>query len=136
VITGWTGTNCSVQVNECKENPCLNDGRCVDLENDFSCQCTQGFTGKRCQHEVDFCAAEPCRNGGSCTNSLEGFVCQCRPGFLGIQCEIDIDECLDNPCDPVGTDRCLDQVGYSSSTNCFINFCSIYFQFDMIISII
>ena len=107
---GWTGSKCDVQVNECESNPCSNGGQCVDLVNDYRCTCPTGFTGKNCQHSIDYCAVEPCKNGGTCTNSLEGFICQCRPGFLGIQCEIDIDECLDNPCDPVGTDRCLDQV--------------------------
>ncbi len=107
---GWTGAACDVQINECDSNPCVNGGKCEDLENDYRCTCPVGLTGKNCQHSVDYCAAEPCKNGGSCTNSVENFVCQCRPGFLGLQCEIDIDECLDNPCDPVGTDRCLDQV--------------------------
>lgn len=107
---GWTGVDCTVQVDDCSSDPCLNGGECQDSVDDYRCLCPLGFTGKNCQHNVDHCGSNPCQHGGTCTNGLEAFQCQCRPGFLGLQCEIDIDECLDNPCDPVGTERCLDQV--------------------------
>ena len=34
-------------IDECHPKPCVN-GTCLDLINDFSCNCTPGFTGKRC----------------------------------------------------------------------------------------
>ena len=104
----WMGPNCTVQVDECSSNPCLNGGQCQDVEGDYRCLCALGFTGKKCQHSIDYCGSQPCHHGETCSYSLESFQCRCRPRFLGVQCKIDI--CLDNPCDPVGTDRCLDQV--------------------------
>jgi len=32
---------------DCRDNPCQN-GQCVDLENDYSCNCNPGFSGKNC----------------------------------------------------------------------------------------
>lgn len=35
-------------VNECRHNPCKNGGRCVDLVNDFYCECADNWKGKTC----------------------------------------------------------------------------------------
>ena len=32
---------------DCRDNPCQN-GQCVDLENDYSCDCNPGYIGKNC----------------------------------------------------------------------------------------
>lgn len=37
-----------LEINECKLNPCLNDGVCTDLLNDYECDCVPGYTGKNC----------------------------------------------------------------------------------------
>lgn len=41
-------------VNECKRNPCKNGGRCVDLVNDFYCECANNWKGKTC-HSRELC---------------------------------------------------------------------------------
>ena len=43
--TGWTGTNCSVDRNDCTDNPCRRGSTCVDKLDDFSCQCSPGYEG-------------------------------------------------------------------------------------------
>lgn len=35
-------------VNECGRNPCQNGARCVDLLNDFYCDCVDNWKGKTC----------------------------------------------------------------------------------------
>ena len=32
---------------DCRDNPCQN-GDCIDLENDYKCNCNPGFSGKNC----------------------------------------------------------------------------------------
>ena len=32
----------------CTPNPCMNDGSCEDLINDYICQCASGYTGEHC----------------------------------------------------------------------------------------
>ena len=34
----------------CKtKKPCQNGARCIDMENDYKCECTEGFTGANCE---------------------------------------------------------------------------------------
>ena len=35
-------------INECAANPCLNEVKCIDLVNDFACECKPGWKGKKC----------------------------------------------------------------------------------------
>ena len=42
-----------VKVDECAEDPCLNDGHCIDLLGDFSCSCPLTWTGRRCEELVE-----------------------------------------------------------------------------------
>lgn len=44
----------SSDVNECRHNPCKNGGRCVDLVNDFYCECADKWKGKTC-HSRESC---------------------------------------------------------------------------------
>ncbi|KAK2120294.1 hypothetical protein P7K49_001680 [Saguinus oedipus] len=39
------GADCSVEVDECASQPCLNGGRCQDLPNGFQCHCPDGYAG-------------------------------------------------------------------------------------------
>ena len=45
---GWKGFNCSVNIDDCKPNPCANGAACVDGLLDYDCFCTEGWTGKNC----------------------------------------------------------------------------------------
>lgn len=40
--SGYTGTHCEVDIDECESNPCVNDGICRDLVNGFTCTCQPG----------------------------------------------------------------------------------------------
>lgn len=82
-FAGFTGTQCEIDIDECKDQPCLNGGVCQDLINSFKCSCAIGFTGSRCQTNIDDCVSSPCRNGGTCHDSIAGYTCECPPGFTG-----------------------------------------------------
>ena len=34
-------------LDDCWDNPCQN-GQCIDLENDYRCECSSGYGGKNC----------------------------------------------------------------------------------------
>eukprot|EP00057_Strongylocentrotus_purpuratus_P018374 XP_011672848.1 PREDICTED: putative protein TPRXL isoform X4 [Strongylocentrotus purpuratus] len=38
------------ETDECASNPCVNNGTCVDLLNDYNCICVPGYEGKNCQN--------------------------------------------------------------------------------------
>lgn len=42
---GWTGPECSIDVDECSSDPCRNGGICIDQQNSYYCQCLAGYTG-------------------------------------------------------------------------------------------
>ncbi|XP_019353396.2 cubilin [Alligator mississippiensis] len=52
---GWTGTNCTENINECISNPCQNGGSCTDGINGYSCECTNTWTGPQCQIPRQVC---------------------------------------------------------------------------------
>lgn len=35
-------------IDYCAELPCLNNGTCIDLLNDYNCNCMDGFSGANC----------------------------------------------------------------------------------------
>jgi len=46
--TGYSGTNCETNVNDCNPNPC-NMGTCADGVNDYTCTCPSGSAGDNCE---------------------------------------------------------------------------------------
>lgn len=52
------GILCAPDVNECSRNPCQNGGQCVDLINDFMCNCVDNWKGKTC-HSRKFVLLAP-----------------------------------------------------------------------------
>ncbi|XP_072035205.1 uncharacterized protein [Amphiura filiformis] len=47
--TGWFGTNCENNIDDCQPNPCQNGGNCVDLVEGYRCACQNGYLGKNCE---------------------------------------------------------------------------------------
>lgn len=97
-------------MNECGGKPCQNGGECVDLLNDFYCDCVDGWKGKTCHSRTlallallaplavpsltrcsllsgeSQCDAATCSNGGTCYDHGDSFLCSCPPGWGGSTC--------------------------------------------------
>ena len=92
------GLRCEEKYSECMNQPCLNNGTCVDY-NGFMCQCPEGYSGDYCEIDASVCNNTICKNSGEC---VEGpgftFSCRCAEGWTGFFCEEDVDECIASPC--------------------------------------
>ncbi|XP_018087311.1 crumbs 2, cell polarity complex component S homeolog isoform X3 [Xenopus laevis] len=101
---GFTGSNCSVNINECESGPCVNGGTCIDLINGFLCSCVSGYTGVGCSINIDECEDNPCKNGASCEDGVADYFCVCRPeaqdGTIwgGKNCSVKLVGCLEHSC--------------------------------------
>ena len=49
--SGYTGSDCEVDVNDCINADCSGNGRCVDGVNSYNCVCNPGYSGRFCEQE-------------------------------------------------------------------------------------
>ncbi|XP_045031201.1 fat-like cadherin-related tumor suppressor homolog isoform X3 [Daphnia magna] len=103
----FMGARCEIDSDPCASSPCLFNGRCYNLNNDFRCECPARLSGKRCEYGR-YCNPNPCKNGGICEEGSTGPICKCR-GFTGDTCSVDVNECEPSPCQNGGT--CVNIVG-------------------------
>ncbi|XP_052789096.1 protein crumbs-like isoform X2 [Mya arenaria] len=124
---GWTGQNCSEDIDECVSSPCRNGGTCNNNPGSYMCACANGYTDSTCQTDIDECASSPCLNDGTCLNEIGRYECNCNDtGWEGEQCEVDVNECeVSTPCynsatcsNSNGSYSCMCPDGYEGPT-CF-----------------
>lgn len=53
--TGFSGSLCEIEINECLSNPCRNGGTCTDQQNGFLCVCTNEWQGPTCEESREIC---------------------------------------------------------------------------------
>ncbi|XP_074656942.1 protein jagged-2-like [Tubulanus polymorphus] len=103
---GYTGIYCQENVNDCVDNPCQNQGTCIDDVHSFRCICQDGWEGELCNLNKDDCLPNPCRNNGSCIDMIADFTCLCEGTWKGRICSQKTSSCDSHTCMNGGT--CID----------------------------
>ncbi|XP_051834073.1 protein jagged-2 isoform X1 [Antechinus flavipes] len=101
--SGFTGTYCHENINDCLGMPCQNGGTCIDEVDSFQCFCPSGWEGELCDTNLNDCFPDPCHNGGHCIDLLNDFYCECRDGWKGKTCHSREYQCDANTCSNGGT---------------------------------
>ncbi|CAC5408157.1 Fibropellin-3 [Mytilus coruscus] len=110
--TGFEGSLCQHNIDDCKNMPCQHGGTCTDMINSFDCHCANGYDGENCENNIDDCVGM-CTGSNvdtnNCRDMLNDYQCICKAGYTGKNCSEEIDECLQQyPCEHGGS--CTDKV--------------------------
>uniref|UniRef100_UPI00358E1262 hyaluronan-binding protein 2-like n=1 Tax=Myxine glutinosa TaxID=7769 RepID=UPI00358E1262 len=104
----------------CDANPCLHQGVCTSMYNEYSwtfqksCTCHSPYHGKHCQKVKNPCRTRKCRNEGICIIKKGGqrSKCSCSHPFYGKKCNKVKQPCNPSPCQNGGTCETNDQHSY------------------------
>ncbi|MCP9266359.1 GCC2 and GCC3 family protein [Dirofilaria immitis] len=98
---GFTGSDCSIEINHCTSSPCVN-GTCKPKFLGYTCICDESHKGDRCEILIDPCDRKPCNINSECRALSYGykgkFVCNCAAGWTGKYCNELIDLCSHSQC--------------------------------------
>ena len=88
--TFFSGKACQFDSRPCSSGPCLNNGTCVNVNNDtsFQCECQQTFFGLNCENQINICQNKTCGGKGYCFNDQNEPKCKCFTGYSGDECDL------------------------------------------------
>ncbi|XP_019645250.1 PREDICTED: fibroblast growth factor receptor-like [Branchiostoma belcheri] len=115
--TGWEGTDCDTDIDECTTGTdnCDIQATCTNTVGSHNCTCNTGYTGDgvTCS-DINECTAgtNNCHTQATCTNTDGSYICTCDTGYTGdgVTCT-DINECT------AGTDNCHTQLAMCTNTD-------------------
>jgi len=64
-----------MNTDDCNADSCKNNGTCIDLVSNFTCECNEGWGGKDCSTDIPECEPNPCLENGLCIENPQ------PPGF-------------------------------------------------------
>uniref|UniRef100_A0A8C4LCP9 Delta-like protein n=1 Tax=Equus asinus TaxID=9793 RepID=A0A8C4LCP9_EQUAS len=121
--SGFTGTYCHENIDDCLGQPCLNGGTCIDEVDAFRCFCPSGWEGELCDTNPNDCLPDPCHSRGRCHDLVNDFYCACDDGWKGKTCHSREFQCDAYTCSNGGTCydsgdtfRCACPPGWRGST--------------------
>uniref|UniRef100_A0A8C5KK41 Delta-like protein n=1 Tax=Jaculus jaculus TaxID=51337 RepID=A0A8C5KK41_JACJA len=121
--SGFTGTYCHENIDDCLGQPCRNGGTCIDEVDAFRCFCPSGWEGELCDINPNDCLPDPCHSRGHCYDLVNDFYCACDDGWKGKTCHSREFQCDAYTCSNGGTCydsgdtfRCACPPGWKGST--------------------
>ncbi|XP_025082479.1 platelet endothelial aggregation receptor 1-like [Pomacea canaliculata] len=123
--SGWTGGNCSDDINECtthSSSPCVANSTCYNTNGSYLCVCDTGYlthADGNCTECMNSTYGTNCSRQCQCnvTNTVSPCHhvtgnCTCKQGWTGSTCNDDLDECSSNTHNCSGPHQtCINTVG-------------------------
>ncbi|PVD35905.1 hypothetical protein C0Q70_02874 [Pomacea canaliculata] len=120
--TGWNGTNCDIDIDECAQSlptSCVANSTCSNTNGSYLCVCNTGYqklTDGNCTECTNNTYGQNCSH--QCQCNLDNTVscdhvsgnCTCKLEWEGATCDTDIDECVTN------THNCSEQKEICNNT--------------------
>ncbi|XP_022787244.1 protein eyes shut-like [Stylophora pistillata] len=106
------------------------NGTCIDLVDNYTCQCNVGFAGQHCEVIVRNCSNDSCFQGVLCIQKTYTISCgPCPNGFTGDgKTCIDIDDCMNHRCSNSGS--CVDGLN-NYTCNCLEGYTGNHCEIDI-----
>lgn len=97
--TGFNGTDCGNNIDDCLDSPCQHEASCEDGIATYTCHCKPGYEGENCEVQIDECERyQPCENNAKCRDLTADYSCLCPPEFGGKNCSVPLTGCLEVNC--------------------------------------